>query len=407
MSINVFFVSTQGQIRNVATYIKQYNVKNVVIVVLYTLKNTATLKNSVNLIEELREKGIDILTIKKHCLPNKPSEYSRKKMRIIYEDYEKLFDEIDYIGNIKNVFICSFNNHYIYIKTIILKKYKNISLNLLEEGLGTYTSFLTDREEKNEKVDMYKVKDSINIIKKEFKVIFNSIKIILRNLFVFLIRLLSVITNINLELLIKDKLTPEKYKYGWIREFNEVCVCFPELLAKSDIKCEKFTKLDLKISTVIKKEDLDFIPQNINIFINQKYGLDSRNHFKVILSILEEMNIDNIIFKFHPKEDINLNKEILNELSKEFSINIIYLEEIEHLPVENIIQSKNINKIIGINSSSMVYAPIFNEDIEVISIAKKYIYKAVVEYNLPSNKLEILKRDCEEISQIFEIKQFS
>lgn len=405
MDLNVFFVSTQGQVRNVAAYIKQFNVENVIIVVLYTLKNTASLKHILNLIEELKADGLNILEVKQYCLPNRPTAYSRKNMKKIYEGYEKVFYEIECIGNIKNVFICNFNNHYIYIPRIISKK--DINLKLLEEGLGTYTSFLTDRQHKMEKIDRYKLIDSISGIEKEFRLIFKAIKSIFRKIFIFLVRLISIITRVNIESIIKDKLISEKYKFGWIKEFNEVCVCFPETLKKSDIKSNNFIKLDLKSSMVIDQKELDIIPPNSNIFINQKYGLDNKEHFKVVLDILEEMKIKDIFFKFHPKENIELNKEILNELLIDYKINVMYFENIEHLPVENIIQSKNMSKIIGINSSAMVYAPMFNEDIEIISIAKKYISKAIEEYNIPTNKLEILKRDYEEIAQIFEMKQIS
>lgn len=395
---NLFFLTGVGQLRNISGFIKEYNATNNVAVILYTQQNL----NVVNHIKENMDESL-FLEIQYVKLPVKLLEEKKSKSKIIYQTLEKTINHNIEKYHIKNVFLCSSSNYYSFIEQITKNK---TSLNLLEEGLTTYRVYQENNDERQKK---YTLGDVFSVIKKVLKrlyIIFKPVIKLIKSIIELVVVIISFITRINFIYYIKKFLNKsKKYKYGLITEFDNAYVCYPELLQKLNPKNKNVEKLQLNFENenviFTNKQDKENI-----LFINQKYGLRYKEHFDIIFSIFRDMGIKKIYMKFHPKEDFDDFRDIYEESKSLYpDLQIITLENCEHIPVENLINRNNITKIVALTSSSLFYSKLVKEDIDVISIAEEY-KKRWEDIALTAKEMQTFLHDYEMLDKLFNVEQY-
>ena len=389
---NLFFLTGVGQLRNIKGFINQYNAKNNIAVILYTEQNLDVVDNIKKSID--KKMFDDVQFIK---LPNKVLIEKKEKSKEIYTLLENSINENKEKYNVRNLFLCSFTNYYIFFKTII--KDKEMAINLLEEGLSTYRLYLEDSEEKRRKI-------SLQDILKDFKKMIKKFIAFIKSIIVFLITILSFICRVNLLYYLKElRRKINKCKYGLIHKFDNVYVCYPELIEKINSNIGPVKKLDFNYKDENVKFTSDQDKENV-LFINQKYGIKYKDHFPIIFSILRDMGIKKVYFKFHPREQIENFEKIFDDAKKEYpELEIITINQTNHIPVENLINNNKITKIIALTSSSLFYSKLVKNDIRAISIAEEYKNRCIAN-EIPENRMKTFLEDYEMIDRIFGVEQY-
>ena len=396
---NMFILTGVGQLRNIYGFIDQYNATDNIAVVFYTIQNL----NVVNNIKSNMEEGYftDIQYVQ---LPIKLLEEEKSKSKTVYNILENLVKHNKQEHNINNLFLCNADNYYVFFEKICKKN--SVSINLLEEGLTTYRVYLEKNDQKYYKV---RVKDLTKNLKKIFKrlyKVFEPIIKFIKSVVELFINIISFITRINLMYYIKNLRNKfRKYKYGLISKFDHIYVCYPKLMKVLN----KDTKDVSKLKFNYKNENYKFVSdddtENV-LFINQKYGVRYKEHFLIVLSILQDMGIKKIYFKFHPREKTKDFQETFNNAKEKFpEIEIITLKKLNHVPVENLINTNKITKIIALTSSSLFYSKLTKKDIETISIAKEY-KKRCIQLGVIPKRMQTFLKDYDNLNRLFHSKQF-
>jgi hypothetical protein len=245
-------------------------------------------------------------------------------------------------------------------------------------------------------------------VKSEFKRFIKSIKNVFVHFVVLILKTLSWIFNKNFVDLVKHARIPKKYRYGYISHFEKAYVCFPKkmrsMATEEDI--EEINKLDFYLDSKVDQKLLSKLDENMTLFINQKY-VPYNKHFNIIFDILEREGIEKITFKFHPKES-PIHYQIPLEEAMEIhpNIEVKVLKGFDHIPVENLLSSGKIKKVVGLTTSALIYTTIINPNVEVLSIAKSYKDLCLSDkYNVDAKRMELYKRDYTAFDKLFDIRQ--
>ena len=229
---------------------------------------------------------------------------------------------------------------------------------------------------------------------------------VLKAIIDFFIMLISFIVRKNLSYSFDNFINKlRKYKYGVLTRIDNIYVCYPELIKKLNRKTKNVYHLDFNF----KDENFIFTSpedkENI-LFINQKYGIRYKEHFPIIFSIFKDMGIKKVYIKFHPREDTESFKEIFETTKSLYpDIEVITLDDFTHIPVENLINSNRITKIIALTSSSLFYSKLVNKDVKTISIAEEY-RKRCVKTGVIDKRMKVFLHDYDMIDKLFKIEQF-
>ena len=396
---NLFILTGVGQLRNITGFINQYNATNNFAIILYTEKNLDIVNNIQKAIEDAQFCEVQFVK-----LPNKLLDEKKEKSILIYNILMQQINKNIETNNIKNLFLCSFSNYYVFFEKII--RNKKVTINLLEEGLTTYRVYQEEIDKKNCKIKLTDILNKIKNIFKKFYIIIRPIVLFLKAIIELLITILSFICRINFIYYIrKAKKKMSKYKYGVIEKFDNTYVCYPELIKKLNKNIGQVHKLNLNYKDENVKFTSNDDKENV-LFINQKYGIKYKDHFPIIFSIFRDMGLKKVYIKFHPKEEMENFKEIFEEAKAQYpEIEIITLNEYNHIPVENLINSNNITKIIALTSSSLFYSKLVNDKLEVISIAEEY-RKRCIKKAVSNKRMKAFLKDYEMMDRLFKIKQF-
>ena len=390
---NLFVLTSVGQLRNICGFIDQYHAAENAAVVFYTVRNLGVVSNIKKELQGGYFKDVQYVR-----LPEKLLDESKSKSKVLYQRLENLIRDNGEKYKTKNLFLCMPNAHYSFLEKICKKN--NISVNLIEEGLATYRIFLKEKDEKNHKIGAKDLRANV-------KRIFRSLYKVFASLIELFINLISLITRINILYYIRKLIDkPKKYKYGLISDFDSVYVCYPELMKSLNKHASNVQELKFNY----KDEDIKFTSdedeENI-LFINQKYGVRYKEHFPIVFSILQDMGgVKKVYFKFHPKEDPETFMEIFDEAKEKFpELEIITLDELSHVPAENLLNTNNITKIIALTSSSLFFSKKVKEDIETISIAEEY-KKRCIQFGVIERRMTAFLDDYDNLMRLFPVEQF-
>lgn len=318
---NVFIVSHLGQLNQVEALIEYEQLKNCLLVILYTNKNTnvpKSIQNQYN--KNLFDHSILFL------LPNFPNNYQLKSLVFMKRNYEKLIDT----AKPENLYLLSFENHYSLLSNYA--RSQNIKVNLIDEGTATY---------KSRELSEYYTKH--HIIK----------------------RMIAKVLNVD-------------SSFDWFRQYNAIYAAFPKLL-KENFKAKSFNrffahagknKADTKTKALIQHYN---ITSNDFLYVNQRYAVNHEDFVQTTLEILNKISKHynaNIFIKLHPKDSEAIKKSFVNNLTN-FQ-NLIFIKENEFL-IEPTIQAVEPRGVIGLTSTSLVYAPLVSPKTKVYSIQPWFI----------------------------------
>ncbi len=318
---NVFVVSHYSQLNIVQLFIETEKLKDCFLVILYTEKNT----KMPQLIQKSINKNLFVGSIL-FLLPNNPNNYNYKSLKIMKNNYEKLLDIIQP----KNLYVLSFENHYTLLAHYA--KSKNISINLIDEGTATYKN-----REQSEITKEVSIPDGL------------------------ILKLLGLET-------VQD----------WFIDYDKVYASFPELL-KNTFKANEYIKFSAhsgQFNLDIKTEELINyygITSNDFLYVNQRYAINNEDFVNAIVEILNKISIHKnakVFIKMHPKDEDAIKSAFIQKITN--YNNLVFIKENEFL-IEPTIQAINPQGVIGLTSTSLVYAPLVSPYTKVYSIKPWFI----------------------------------
>ncbi len=318
---NLFIISHIAQLNQVEELIKYEELKNCMLVIVYTNKNMRipkSIQRQIN--KQLFDNSLLFL------LPNFPNNFNLKSLVFMNRNYKELLNLI----KPKNLYILSFENHYSLLASST--KNQNISLHLIDEGTATYKDKNLSEYYKKQKI----IKTSI----------------------AYLLGVSSA--------------------FDWFTKFDKIYAAFPELM-KQNFTANSYNRyfahagqfqIDEKTNKLISEYG---ITSDDFLYVNQRYAINDVDFVDAILVILNKINEyyqSKVFIKMHPKDTDSIRKIFLNK-SANFE-NIIFIEENEFL-IEPTIQIVQPRGIIGLTSTSLVYAPLVSPKTKVYSIKPWFI----------------------------------
>lgn len=312
---SLFVVSTLGQLHQMEALISRNNITGGMLVILYTQKNMSMPK----LIYDVANKSV-FRCIYQFELPTGLGDFNLKKFNFIKRGYSSLLKEVQ----AKELYMASFAGHY----SLLLKLATNRGLetHLVEEGSGTYTPL----------VDCY-----------------NPGKIESKKL--------------------KGYLSTEGYFY----KFDHIHVAFPELL-KSVFKAESYNRFFAHLGGKTLDKNIFSLQEKYNvssddyIYVSQLFpALNDKIYYSCVVDILEDIlkTIKGKIYiKLHPKEMGK--KHVMSYFLQYAKKNnrLVVINEPAFL-IEPFIYYTRPKGILGITSSTLIYAPLMSSQTSSISLS--------------------------------------
>ena len=321
---NLFIVSHLGQLAQIEALIDQKNLSNNGLILLYTEMNLSI----ANTVESYYNSNLFCL-FQKVKLPVRPNKIDVGKLLNIKKQYIKILKEL----KPSNLYVLSFEGHYNLL--LSYAKFKEINIYLLEEGTATYKE------------------DSIrNIIGKKEKISR------------FLIQYTPFFTSLRSSLI-------------RFVDFDKIFGSFPKLLKErfNDTEVEYFfiynkTKENyINVKKLIKNYN---ISTNDFIYLNQRYDIDKNEYVSIVIDVLLQFNKNfkgRVFIKMHPKDSIELIDVFGLEIERLGVRNSIILIKESKFLIEPTIAMLKIQGVIGLTSTTLVYAPIVSQRTNVYSIA--------------------------------------
>ncbi|UXZ04104.1 alpha-2,8-polysialyltransferase family protein [Moraxella nasicaprae] len=397
---NLFVVTHLGQLKQMESLIQQKQLKNNLLVILYTMKNLDTPKMVVDNISQNCFSGA--ITVE---IPVGINKISYSKLNEVQKTYGKILNAI----NFDDLYVNSFEGHYAIL--LNMAKNKKRGTILVEEGTAIYKpiSEMPTQQyslSKYKKVDFKFLKSHFMTTIGETQIFKKGVKIkknIKKPTDIFPVykkvgikqsdildgKLLKQIKNFALSI---DKDLGVQRDFiriggnGYLKsalsayvDFDKVYASSPKLLADTfkNSVFERFFIYDwLDEESVAYAKSLIAkykIGHNDILFLNQRYELDLRLYMTELRALLLSMaDQENKIFvKLHPKDGDRV-RVLFNYLEQQSDGRIVIIEEQDFL-VESLLKVSGIKKVVGITSSVLMYAHLINQDVEAISIANYLI----------------------------------
>lgn len=346
--MNLFIISGVNHLYSVQSIIKQYKYENNI---LYILKLQHTGENDWNL-----------NNLRIQIIPNLFKEVHELNIEQLNIYYSEMCDKGILLDN---VFMTTYTGVFYPIAKACKKN--GITLNLYEEGLSTYKLKLV-----KEKSAMERLADKI-FKRKVFikpKVDYQPILpgTVVRQSKIRKVKSLGkkIIQSIKNDL-----------KYRVFSGFDQGFVTYPEKVSKvvKVKKCMHDYKLHYYMNERVQEESNSIkltLPDKSALFMSQPMyhtALTEEEYVEVVYKFLEGLPDENILIKFHPRETED-KKEYFKSKFRSSKKNIIFIEGNDGLqfPIEILLYSPKIKKIIAFSSTSMIYAPLINKNLECISL---------------------------------------
>ncbi len=397
LATNLFVITHLGQLKQMQSLIKQQQLQHNMLVVLYTYKN-------IQVPSDVQD-GIDISLFTQVIfakIPHGLQKYNiRKNIRL-----NQIYKQILALANFKTLYINSFEGHYNII--LSLARSSGLRLVLIEEGTATYklkknTSSLsqpvvskTDPMEllKRSFVDtigrdqvfkkllkgknIYKQSRSIKLAWAQADISYRDAK----SLKQFGAQLSDFVKKIWLSPEVQGQAVGLYQKKSPVvmdtpfTDFDLVYASYPTLLAGDFGKAQilsffaysKFDEDDLKLAQNVA--DQYQICEHDVLFVSQRYSLDLRLLMKEIDRIIRKLAISRRVFiKLHPKES-DFVLQMYQAMSRVYGSRIVVLEGCGKMPAEALLAVSGMRTVVGLTSSTLIYAPLIDKEIQSISIAK-------------------------------------
>jgi hypothetical protein len=396
---NLFVVSRVGQLRNAQSFIKEYGATHNHLAVLYTDSNLVLRDN----IGKNVEPGLfeEIVYVKQ---PLKPLAQSGKKNTIIYGQIENLLVKMSTQREVDSLFLCNSDNYYSLFEKVIKERGLAFSVNLLEEGLGTYANAGQKYYTLNKSVDWSEVKHRGRHLRK------TSLQA-LRSLLTLLLTLVSWVLRVDLLQYVKGAFVrmfvKEKYRYGNIAHFDTAYVYFPDKIYSNNMEIDRVESLGFVLEPSAPKALLDTVGDGLVVFVSQAY-IPYEPYFSIVFEILSEMGLEKVLFKFHPREDRTAIAKAWDLALKEHPrLQVSRPLELQAVPVEELMMAGKAKLVIGLTSTSLMYGKAFFPGVDVVSIGARFRELADSdEYDISIRALAEFNRDLDVFLDVSGVRQF-
>lgn len=394
---NLFVVSRLGQVRNAQTLIRQESAKDNYLAVLQTAANplmTATITGHID--QDVFQEIVHVTQ------PEKPVKQGRRKNRIIFEQIEELLVRMSDKG-VRNLFLCNVDAYYSLFERVIERRELPMTLNLLEEGLGTYANLGRAAYVKDTRLDRHDVVTRARNASRAWSQAIRASLIFVATAVSYLFRI--DLFQVRRELLAGLLVRP-LHRYSSITHFDRAFVCFPEKVHSGVVKVDNVIRLGFEIDVDVDSEALAALPDGATVFVSQKY-VAVADYVPIVMRILDELKLDSVYFKFHPREDRYALERLFEELkSSHPRVTVLAPREIQRVPVENLIASGKVARVIGLTSSSLMYAEAFLPDATVLSVAERFRQLALSgSYGVSRRSLAEFDRDLEVFRDVSGVTQ--
>lgn len=346
--MNLFIISGVNHLYSVQSIIKQYQYEDNI---LYILK-----------LQHTGEDDWHLNNLKIQIIPNLFKEVHELSIG----ELNRYYSEMCAKGMaIDNIFMTTYTGVFYPIAKACKKN--GITLNLYEEGLSTYKLKLV-----KEKSVIERLADKVFRRK-----VFIKPKVGHESVLVSTVVKPSKVREIkSLGIRIIESIKNE-LKYKMFSGFDQAFVTYPEKMSRV-VKVKKFMhdyKLHYYMNEVVQKEssriEANLLDENA-LFISQPMyhtALTEQEYVDMVYKFLERLPDKNILIKFHPRETED-KKEYFRSKFISSKKNIIFIEGDNGLqfPIEILLYSSKIKKIIGFSSTSIIYAPLINKKLECICL---------------------------------------
>lgn len=368
--VNLFIITHLGQLKQMEALIKKQNIRKNYLLVLFTNKNLV--------IPQIVHNSFNSNLFKKILFLEIPFGVNRFEYKKLI-DLEKRYKDIIQSISPRFVYLNSFEGHYSIL--ISIAKDNDSLVYLVEEGTATYKICLNNYiDENNKELNYIFIKDKFmqtigqtQLFKGMIKTYKNSrdfskqSKMFIKSLWF----------SQPLQKMILKQMGTDASKKALIpaTNFDKVYSAFPHLLdnvfdgdKEYFFVYDNFDEQELILADgIIKKYN---IQSEDVIYLSQRYFSDSELYVLIVCDILNTIVDSNkhIFIKLHPKEKedvLNIFKICVAKYKNRFTI----IDDFNFL-IEPVIVKSKINTVIGLTSTTLIYANLLSNNIESISIAK-------------------------------------
>ena len=370
---NLFVLTHLGQLKQMEALIKSKNIKDNCLVVLYTFKNLVVPQ----IVHDQYSNIFDSVIFLE--IPSGVNKADFTKLRLVEQYYKSLISAIAP----ERLYLNSFEGHYAILISIAKSHFiKNI---LVEEGTATYKLNLSKVNQGNEG-DL-----NLNFLRSKFietigqtQIFKKIVKTYKYNKDLFK-QSKRFVTEVSKDERVQKKLIKAvgnehlKASLQPYKDFDQAYASFPSLIKSGfGIKdVNYFLVHEVLNEEAVKAAELIIKKYNITskdvLFVSQRYHLDSVLYVKSVADILNGMahSYQTIFIKLHPKESeetYNLFKTVADISGGRF----VLIEDTQFL-IESVIKVSKIRCLVGIASTTLIYAPLISPTTKSISIADKLV----------------------------------
>lgn len=403
---HLFVITHLGQLKQMEALIVKKNLTNNGLIVLYTTANFVV-PQTVH--DKVAKSLFDFVVFVE--IPFKINQINYFKLKTVYETYVSLLNA----NKPKTLYLNSFEGHYAIL--IDIAKKRGIRNALVEEGTATYKLLSQPTININHE-------DSINFefLKTRFMLTIGQTELFKRAVKQkkytkdFLLQSKYFCQNLILDEKVQGKLIEvlgkgsiKSYKKPFL-QFDEVYASFPSLIEQSflakDVQLFNiYESIDSETLALAKEIVSDYdITDKDALYLSQRYTIDPIQYVNTVTPILLKVTRDSrkVFIKLHPKES-NKVHQAFKKITDAFPNKLILIEDNRFL-VEPVMKVSNIQKVIGLTSTALVYAPLVSHHTQSISVAQALID------NLPKTEQNAIGsatiKEHLEILKIFDNIQF-
>lgn len=383
--MNLFVISGVSHLYHVQNIIKQYQYTDNILLILELPHTGETEKN--------------ILNLKKQIINEYFNEVSVIKLSDLKAEY---FTLVDKYGTFSNLFMTAYTG--IFYDLAKHAKINRTKLILFEEGLSTYKLVFIKNQSVFEKIIYFLLGRKVpnkGVPKQKAKVPENPNKeVTLKSLLkIYYYRLKSLLYKVK-----------RKLEYRYFSGFDYAYVTYPEKLSKL-MKVKEYEEnycLDFPLNPYVEatlERIINTIPNNSLLFMSQPMyhtSLTEEEYVDIVYQTLNGFTEENVLIKLHPRETDEKRKIYSDKLSN-LDKNIFFIEGEEGLqiPSELLLRNDKIKKIIAFSSTTMIYTPLINKNIQSISI-----FNQINKRNIEKNGAKFIMREIKQELQKFEHIKF-
>lgn len=399
MTGNLFVVSRLGQIRNVQTFIRQYGATRNHLAVLGTSANPGLTRTILrNTDDGLFDEVVTIVQ------PDRPVSPGRRKNRAVFEQVDELVTGMAARG-VENVFLCNVDNYYSFFQRIAEHAEPRLTLNLLEEGLGTYANAGARAYTEDTTASWSDVAYRARAAGRACGQAARAAGLLAATLLSWVFRADPRAVK---RALVSAVLVEPRYRYGTVTHFDNAYVCFPDRIRSDRIRIDHVHGLEFEVRAVAPESALAAIEDGAALFVSQKY-VDAGPYLEILFRIFSEMGLRTVYFKFHPREQRAAFARQWDEIAARYpGLRVLAPEEIQPVPVEELMAAGKVGTLVGLTSTALMYGAAFFPSIDPVSIGERFSALARSgEYGIPRGALSEFRRDLEVFEDVSGVRQFA